>query len=114
MPHQHLHPERITERTVRGFRDDGQEEVVSIWLEYVAGGLFRVCRVVDLERRDLAEARTSERVFDGYELDDALRAANQAIEAELDASTGEEDRNAEVRPITRTDVEPFLERILTR
>ncbi len=114
MPHQHLHPERITERTVRGFGDDGQEEVVSIWLEYARGGLFRVCRVVDLERRDLADARPADLVFEGYELDDALRAANHAIESELDASTGEEDANADVRPITRHDVEPFLERILTR
>jgi hypothetical protein len=114
MPHQHLHPERITERTVRGIRDDGQEEVVSIWLEYATGGLFRVCRVVDLDRREVADARGSERVFEGYELEDALGAANRAIEAELDASTGEESRNAEIRPITRAEVEPYLERILTR
>ncbi len=114
MPHQHLHPERITERLVRGFGDEGQEEVVQIWLEYAPGALFRVCRVVDLDRRDLGEARAGERIFEGYELDDALAAANQAIEAELDASAGEADRNADVRPITRRDVEPFLERILTR
>lgn len=114
MPHQHLHPERITDRVIRGLGDHGEEEIATIWLEYLPGAIYRVCRVVNIEERDLPAAREADHVFEGYELDDALTAINEAIEAELDASAGEDARNADVRPVTRHEVEPYLERLLTR
>lgn len=80
-----------------------------IWLERKAGGVWAVGRAVDPQLRRSGEPRPDEWVFEGYELADALEAANAALED--DVSVLENDGAAlDVKPFTRKEVLPVLER----
>ena len=99
---------RCAERTLRGFDDAGVEERVVIWIERKPGAVWAVGRSVNPKVRG-REPRPDEWLFEGYELEDALRAANEALED--DVRVLEQDGSTDiVRPFTRNEVLPFLER----
>ena len=67
---------RFAERIVEGRDDAGREERVVIWIERRPGAVWAVGRVVNPQHRETDEARTDDYVWEGYELDDCLEAAN--------------------------------------
>ena len=80
-----------------------------IWIERKEGALWAVGRAVNPQHRRSDEARREDWVFEGYELEDALEAANGALEDDVrvledDGATGS------VKPFTRKEVLPMLER----
>lgn len=100
---------RCAERTLRGFDDAGREELIVIWIERKPGAVWAVGRTVNSQHRSSGEARGDDWVFEGYELGDALDAANDVLED--DVRVLEQDGTSDlVRPFTRAEVIPFLER----
>ena len=100
---------RFAERVLRGVDDAGAEERVVIWIERKPGALWAVGRAVNPQHRATDEPRRDDYLFEGHELADALEAANGALED--DARVLEEDGSTEhVRPFTRKEVLPVLER----
>jgi hypothetical protein len=100
---------RLAERVVVGRDDEGREERIVVWIERRPGALWAVVRAVNIEQRDSPEPRADEVVFEGYELDDALEAANATLED--DCVVSEEDGSTEkVRPFRREELERTLER----
>ena len=67
---------RFTERVLTGVDDQGEEERVLIWIERKPGALWAVGRAVNAHLRPSDEPRRDDYVFEGYELEDALEAAN--------------------------------------
>ena len=106
-------PGRFAERTIEAVDDAGNEERIVIWIERKPGALWAVGRSVNLHRRRSDEPRPDEYLFEGYELDDALEVANNALED--DVSVFEEDGGAgRVAPFTRKEIVPHLERLFFR
>jgi hypothetical protein len=100
---------RCAERELRGFDDAGREERIVIWLERREGAVWAVGRAVNPQHRRSDEPRRDDYLFEGHELADALDAANAALED--DARVLEDDGSTErVRPFTRKEVLPVLER----
>jgi hypothetical protein len=100
---------RFAEREVRGVDDRGEFERVVIWIERLPGALWAVGRAVNPQYRRSDEARRHDYVFEGYELADALEAANAALED--DARVSEQDgSNEKVRPFVREELLRPLER----
>ncbi|MBA2331848.1 MAG: hypothetical protein H0V94_03555 [Actinobacteria bacterium] len=100
---------RCAERTLRGVDDVGREERIVFWIERKPGALWAVGRAVNPHQRPSDAPRQEDWFFEGYELGDALEAANNALEddvqvLEQDGSTGR------VKPFTRSEVLPLLER----
>ena len=54
-----------------------------IWVERKAGAVWAVGRAVNPQHRPSTETRKDDYVFEGYELDDALEAANGALEDDV-------------------------------
>ena len=80
-----------------------------IWIERKEGALWAVGRAVNPQHRPSDEPRAEDWLFEGYELGDALQAANEALED--DVQVLEQDGAAErVKPFTRKEVLPVLER----
>lgn len=100
---------RFAERTLSGFDDNGAEERVVIWIERREGGLWAVGRAVNPQLRPSDEPRADDYLFEGYELGDALEAANAALEDDV-AVLEEEGKSDRVAPFTRKEVLPRLER----
>lgn len=106
---------RFAERTLNGVDDAGNEERIVIWIERKPGAVWAVGRSVNPHLRRSDEPRQDEYVFEGYELDDALEAANAALED--DVSVLEEDGDGgtkRVKPFTRKEITPHLERLFFR
>jgi len=102
-------PGRIAERVLRGVDDAGAEERIVIWIERKAGAVWAVGRAVNLQHRRSDDPRADDYVFEGYELEDALQAANEALEDDVAVLEG--DGGAEgAKPFTRKEVVPLLER----
>jgi hypothetical protein len=100
---------RCAERVLRGVDDAGREERVVIWLERKEGAVWAVGRAVNPQHRNSSEARRDDYLFEGFELADALEAANGALED--DVRVLEDDGAAgNVKPFTRKEVLPVLER----
>ena len=100
---------RFAERELRGVDDVGGEERIVIWIERKPGALWAVGRAVNPQHRRAPSRTPTTGVFEGFELDDALEAANAALED--DVSVLEGDRNdVKVKPFTRREVLPRLER----
>ncbi len=100
---------RCAERLLRGVDDAGRDERVVIWVERKEGGVWAVGRAVNPQHRRSDEPRRDDYLFEGYELGDALEAANGALED--DARVLEDDGSTEsVKPFTRKEVLPVLER----
>ena len=80
-----------------------------IWIERKEGALWAVGRAVNQQHRPSDEPRREDWLFEGYELGDALQAANEALED--DVQVLEQDGAADrVKPFTRKEVLPVLER----
>ena len=100
---------RFAERELRGVDDAGGEERILIWIERKPGAVWAVGRAVNAQHRESDEPRDDDWLFEGFELDDALLAANEALED--DVSVLERDRaDVAVKPFTRREVLPRLER----
>lgn len=99
----------MAERVLVGVDDEGQEERIVFSIERRPGAVWTVGRAVNPHLRQADELRPDEILFEGYELGDALTCANEALED--DVRVLEEDgRDASVRPFTRKEVLPLLER----
>jgi hypothetical protein len=100
---------RFAERTLDGVDDAGAAERVVIWIERRPGALWAVGRAVNPQHRSSDEPRREDWIFEGYELDDALTTANDALED--DVSVLEADgREQRVKPFTRSELLGPLER----
>ena len=101
---------RFAERVLRGVDDAGREERVVVWIERKPGALWAVGRAVDPQLRSTDEPRADDYLFEGYELDDALTRANETLEDDVSVLEGDGGDLHEVRPFTRNEVLPRLER----
>jgi hypothetical protein len=100
---------RFAERVVAGLDDGGSPERVVIWVERRAGALWAVGRQVNPQHRDSDAPRPDDYVWEGYELDDCLEAANAVLED--DAVVSEDDGSGvKVRPFHRAELLAPLER----
>ena len=95
---------------MRGRDDDGALEAVTIYIDRLPGGVWSVGRAVNVEQRENAAPRPEDEVFSGYEMADALSAANEALESDLEASLDNDDHNAGVRPFGEGELTKRLER----
>ena len=99
----------VAHRTLCGVDDTGAEERIVVWLERRPGALWAVGRSVNPQLRSSDAARPEDVVFEGYELEEALQRANDALEDDLRVL--EQDRlDVDVKPFTRKEVLPLLER----
>jgi hypothetical protein len=100
---------RFAERVVEGRDDAGAAERIEIWIERKEGGVWAVGRAVNPQHRPSDEARPEDWVFEGYELQDALDAANAALEDDVTVSEGD---GSEIRqaPFRRSELLGPLER----
>jgi hypothetical protein len=100
---------RFAERVLNGVDDAGSDERIVIWIERKPGALWAVGRAVNPQHRPTDAPRRDDWVFEGYELEDALEAANAALED--DVSVLERDgRPLHVSPFKRQEVLKPLER----
>ncbi|HST13880.1 MAG TPA: hypothetical protein VLJ44_03385 [Gaiellaceae bacterium] len=100
---------RFAERVVEGLDDGGSAERVVIWIERRAGAVWAVGRQVNPQHRESEEPRADDYVWEGYELDDCLEAANDTLED--DAVVSEDDgADAKVRPFHRDELLAPLEK----
>jgi hypothetical protein len=100
---------RFAERELRGVDDQGTQERVVIWIERRPGAQWAVGRIVNPELRPSEEPRESDYVFSGYELEDALDAANAALDDDVRVSE-ELGLDQRVRPFRREEILEPLER----
>jgi hypothetical protein len=100
---------RFAERRIEGVADDGGTEIVSIWIERRAGAVWAVGRAVGLSERSDGAVRGDDYVFEGYEMGDALEAANNALASDLDVCR-EEGRPQEIAEFAERELLEPLER----
>jgi hypothetical protein len=100
---------RCAERLLRGVDDTGRDESVVIWVERKEGGVWAVGRAVNPQHRRSDEPQRDDYLFEGYELDDALEAANGALEDDLTVSESD-GRPENLKPFTRGELLKPLER----
>ena len=80
-----------------------------IWIERKPGAVWAVGRAVNPQHRSSDDPRHDDYVFEGYELEDALEAANTTLED--DVSVLEQDgRATKVKPFVRDELLKPLER----
>jgi len=100
---------RFAERVLAGVDDEGRDERVVIWIERKTGAVWAVGRAVNPHHRASAEPRRDDYVFEGYELEDALDAANTTLED--DVRVLEQDgRDVDAKPFVRDELLKPLER----
>ena len=100
---------RFAERVLDGFDDAGSPERIVIWIERKDGGMWAVGRAVNPQHRPSGDPRPDDYLFQGYELDDALEHANEALEDDVAVLEGD-GVGGRVQPFTRREVLPALER----
>jgi hypothetical protein len=101
---------RFATRTVRGLDDAGRDEAITLWIEWQPGGQWAVGRAVNAGERENPElARVDDYLFTGFELQDALEAANEALDSDLDVSRSD-GRNDNVAPFEEEELKTRLER----
>lgn len=100
---------RFAQRVVHGVDDAGAAETILIWIERKTGAVWAVGRAVNPENRSSDEPRRDDYLFEGYELDDALDAANGALEDDLTVSE-RDGRPEDLKPFTRGELLKPLER----
>ncbi len=100
---------RFAERVLNGVDDAGAEERIVVWIERRPGALWAVGRAVNPQHRPSDEPRRDDWIFEGYELGDALEAANGVLadETEVSAEDGVEES---VEPFTEEELLKPLER----
>jgi hypothetical protein len=87
--------------------DERAVESVLIWIEHREDGSWAVGRASDLTQREHANPRESDYVFSGFEIDDALEAANGALEDDVVASE-QDGISVDAAPFLRRDLEDPL------
>jgi len=100
---------RFAARTLHGIGDDGGREEILIWIERRPGALWAVGRAIDIGNRMTPRPRPDDYVFEGYEMGDALSAANSALRDDLQVSA-EDGLNESVSPFAEEDLLKPLER----
>ena len=80
-----------------------------LWIERKPGAVWAVGRAVNLHECPSDEPRQDDWLFEGYELGDALEAANGCLEDDVRVLE-EEGRTAKVKPFTRDELLRPLER----
>lgn len=101
---------RFAERVLRGVDDRGDEERILLWIERKPGALWAVGRAVNPHLRQSDEPRREDYVFEGYELDDALEAANGALEDDVRVLEEDGLDLGRVLPFKRSELLGPLER----
>ena len=96
-------------RSVAGIGDDGAPERITIWIERRPGAVWAVGRAVDLEERADGALHPGDYVFEGYEMGDALEAANGALSSDLEASRMD-GRNQQIAAFREVELLGPLER----
>jgi hypothetical protein len=100
---------RFAERVLHGIGEDGRREKIVIWIERRPGALWAVGRAIDPQNRSTPVPRADDYVFEGYEMGDALEAANNALRDDLTVSA-EEGLNEPVDEFADEDLLKPLER----
>jgi hypothetical protein len=100
---------RFAERVLHGIGEDGSREEIVIWIERRAGALWAVGRAIDPSNRRTPKPRPHDYLFEGYEMGDALEAANNALRDDVEVSA-EEGLNEHVREFSDEDLLKPLER----
>ena len=80
---------RFAARTLQGMGEDGGREEILIWIERRPGAVWAVGLAIDLGNRRIPQPRPDDYVFEGYEMGDALEAANTALKDDLEVSAEE-------------------------
>jgi hypothetical protein len=80
---------RFAERTLHGLGEDGARDTISIWIERRPGAVWAVGRAIGIDERRTPEPRRDDYIFEGFELGDALEAANNALSDDLQISRGD-------------------------
>jgi hypothetical protein len=99
----------FAQRSIQGVGEDGAAERITIWIERKPGAVWAVGRAVDLAQRTNGAIRDDDYVFEGFEMGDALEAANDALASDLDVSR-EDGRVEDVQPFTDAELLEPLER----
>jgi hypothetical protein len=102
-------PVRFAERELSGVDDAGSPERICVWIERRPGAVWAVGRTVNVQHRPSDEPRQHDYLFEGFELDDALERANEALEDDLQVSE-QDGRGSHVKPFTRDELLAPLER----
>jgi hypothetical protein len=100
---------RFAERVIHGLDDDGGRQEIVIWVERRPGAVWAVGRAINPRYRSVAEPLPDDYVFDGYEMQDALDAANGALQDDL-AVSAEEGVSERVPPFEPEELLKPLER----
>jgi hypothetical protein len=100
---------RFAERVLIGVDDAGADERIVIWIERKPGALWAVGRAINPQHRESDEPRSQDYVFEGYELSDALDAANSTLEDDVSVLE-QEGREEKVKPFVRDELLKPLER----
>lgn len=100
---------RFAERVLHGIGEDGSREEIVIWIERRPGALWAVGRAIDPSNRPMPAPRPDDYLFEGYEMGDALEAANNALRDDV-AVSAEEGLNEDVREFRDEDLLRPLER----
>lgn len=100
---------RFAERRLRGVDDRGGEELIVVWIERKQGALWAVGRAVNPHLRSSVEPRSDDYLFEGYELEDALEAANSTLEDDVRVLEADR-RDIDVKPFTRQELLKPLEK----
>jgi hypothetical protein len=100
---------RFAERVIHGVGEDGSREEIVIWIERRPGAVWAVGRAINPRLRRSAVPLRHEYVFDGYELGDALEAANNALTDDL-AISSRDGVNEDVGLFTEDELLKPLER----
>ena len=99
---------KFAERVLHGVGEDGSRDEIVIWIERRPGAVWAVGRTINARNRN-ARTRAEDFLFEGYELDDALEAANGALADDLLISV-EEGVNEDVAPFEKDELLKPLER----
>ena len=81
-----------------------------VWIERRAGAVWAVGRTVNQQLRAAPEPHEEDFVFVGYELDDAIQAANVTLEDDVVVSEGD-GLDGNVKPFRREELLEPLERL---
>ena len=100
---------RFAERVLHGVGEDGARDEIVVWIERRQGAVWAVGRAINPRERATRAPRDDDYVFEGYELGDALEAANNALSDDLEISF-EEGVSENVRPFTEDELLRPLER----
>jgi hypothetical protein len=100
---------RFAERVLHGVGEDGSRDEIVIWIERRSGAVWAVGRAINLRQRAVSRPRRDDYIFEGYELGDALEAANNALSDDLEISA-EEGVNEDVAHFHEEELLKPLER----